>query len=99
MSKAVKRLADEFQPSHYILELNPDRMNKTFSGTVIVSGRKINRPSKRLTFHQVGLKITHASITKHDKKGDSEIELKRINRQKTFDEVRLHANQLLYPGN
>jgi aminopeptidase N len=37
-------------------------------------------------------------VTKHDKKGDRQIPITRINLQNSFDEVRLHANELLYPG-
>lgn len=97
-SKDVKRLFQEFQPKHYVLDLIPDRDAKTFKGTVIITGQKIGRPSQRLTFHQVDLKITKATITKHDKKDDAEIAVDRINLHKTFDEVRLHANQMIYPG-
>lgn len=98
MSKNVKRLYEQFQPNHYILNLNPDKESLTFSGSVIIAGKKTGRPSQRLTFHQKGLKITSAHVVRHDKKGDEEVELERINTHKRFDEVRLHAKELLYPG-
>jgi aminopeptidase N len=98
MSKDVKRLFAEFQPEHYTLELAPDREAKKFQGHVTITGKKAGRPSQRLTFHQKDLKITNATITKHDKKGDQNIPVTRINAQDKFDEVRLHTEQMLYPG-
>jgi puromycin-sensitive aminopeptidase len=99
MGKNVKRLFAEFQPKHYILELEPDREAKTFTGMVIISGNKVYRPNERLTFHQSGLTVTSAHIIRHDKKGDEEITVDRINHHGAFDEVRLHAKTKLYPGN
>lgn len=99
MGKSVKRLYGEFKPKHYILELSPDKSNMSFSGTVIVSGQKTGRPSKRLTFHQNGLKVTAAHILRHEKGSDKELPVERINLKQSSDEVRLHSSQLLYPGN
>lgn len=96
--KKVKRLFTQFQPKHYHLQLNPDRDSLRLTGAVTVTGRKIGRPSQRLSFHQQGLKITSAHIVKHEKKDDQTIEVSRINNQNSLDEVRLHVNQLLYPG-
>jgi len=98
MGKDVKRLFGQFQPHNYRISLVPDRVAKTYSGNVIISGKKTGRPSKRITLHQKGLKITRANILKHDKKGDQNIEITRINLHKKFDEVRLHSNIMLYPG-
>jgi puromycin-sensitive aminopeptidase len=98
MGKKVTRLYEQFQPESYDLRLTPDREAMTFSGTVTISGKKVGRPSERLTFHQKDLKITSATVVKHDKKGDQEIKLGRINLQKSFDEVRLHAEEMVYPG-
>lgn len=98
MSKAVTRLFQQFQPEAYTLELHPDPDTMHFDGTVRIVGRKVGRPSKRLTFHQKGLKITVATVIKHDKKGDLEIPIARINNQATYDEVRLHSDSLIYPG-
>ncbi|HET9721734.1 MAG TPA: M1 family metallopeptidase, partial [Candidatus Saccharimonadales bacterium] len=96
--KKVKRLYTEFQPGHYELRLEPNRDDAIFSGTVIITGRKTGRPSQRLTLHQKGLKIKSAKLTKHDKSGNQEVELDRINTHKSFDELRLHSPQMLYPG-
>ena len=98
MTKAVTRLYQQFQPENYNLELTPDRETMRFSGRVSISGQKVGRPSERITFHQKGLKITAATIIKHDKKSDQTFPVARINNQDSFDEVRLHAEAQLYPG-
>jgi aminopeptidase N len=99
MTKTVKRLYETFQPEHYMLSITPSSETMHFSGTVEITGKKTGRPSQRLTFHQVGLKITSARVIKHDKKGDAEIAITRINNQDTLHEVRLHSDSMLYPGN
>ena len=98
MSKKVRRLFEGFQPKHYTLTIDPNRETMRVSGEVVITGQKANRPSQRLTFHQHGLKIISAKITKHDKKGDREMPVARINHQNSYDEVRLHTDELLYPG-
>lgn len=70
----------------------------TFSGSVIISGQKVGRPSQRVTLHAKGLKITSATIEHHGKAGDQAIEVDRINVQQSYDEVRLHAKSMIYPG-
>lgn len=98
MGKKVTRLYEQFQPENYQLTLHPDRDAMAFSGTVVIKGRKTGRPSERLTFHQKGLKITSATVIKHDKNGEKPLEVTRINNQNTFDEVRLHTGEAVYPG-
>lgn len=96
--KKVSRLFEAFAPNHYVLHIDPDRDSRTITGTVTITGQKKGRPSQRITLHQHGLKITSATITKHDKKGDHAVPLSRINHQRTLDEVRLHSDGLLYGG-
>ena len=91
MSQAVKQLYFTFQPQTYDLSLEIKDSALVFSGQVIILGRKIGRPSKRITLHAKGLKIQSAQIIKHDKTGDQTIEISRINLQKSYDEVRLHT--------
>jgi len=98
MSKKVRRLFRQFQPSNYKLELAFDTDTMTFSGAVVIRGQKVDRPSERLTFHQSDLTITSAEVVAHDKRGDHVVEVKRINNQRSFDEVRLHTAKLIYPG-
>lgn len=98
MGKKVTRLYEQFQPDNYQLFLSPDREGEVFTGSVTIKGKKVGRPTQRLTFHQKELKITKATITKHDKKGDQVLEVVRINNQASFDEVRLHVEGQVYPG-
>jgi puromycin-sensitive aminopeptidase len=99
MGKKVVRLYEQFHPEHYELSLNVDLEAMTFSGSVVIKGKKVGRPSQRLTFHQKDLNITKAVLIKHDKKGvEEDVKLSRINKQASFDEVRLHSEQMIYPG-
>ncbi len=98
MGKNVKRLLDQFAPSHYNLQLELDPDKLLFNGKVTVEGKKVGRPSQRITFHQKDLKFSSAKIIKHDKKQDLEITVSRINAQKTYEEVRLHSDEMIYPG-
>lgn len=98
MSKTVRRLLDQFVPENYNLELDIDRANMSFSGKVIIRGKKVGRPSKRITFHQKDLKIESATLTRYDKSDEKLIKVVRINSHQTFNEVRLHSEELIYPG-
>ncbi len=98
MSKDVKRLFGQFRPKHYNLSLVPEREEEKFSGTVTITGDKTGRPTQRLTFHQSDLNINSATITKHDKNGERVIAVSRINHQRSMEEVRLHASEMVYPG-
>ncbi len=98
MSKQVVRLFKTFQPEHYNLYIDPDRDTMKVSGTVVINGKKVGRPSQRLTFHQHGLRITAAKIIKKDRKGNQELAVTRINHHARYDEVRLHTEAQVYPG-
>lgn len=98
MSKSVARLVRQFAPEHYDISLEIDEDAMRFNGSVRVRGKKVGRPSQRLTFHGNGLHITNATVVRHDKKGDQEQVVSRVNLQKSFHEVRLHTEALLYPG-
>ncbi len=94
----MKRLLDQFVPKNYQLALDIDRDDMTFTGSVTIEGQKVGRPNQRLTFHQNGLEITAVHVVKHDKSGDHEVAIDRINHHSKFDEVRLHATHMLYNG-
>lgn len=98
MPKTVTRLFQNFQPSHYDLSISLSRGDMLFDGTVKIRGRKTGRPSKRLTFHAKFLKVSSAKITVTDKKGTRNINVTRINHHKSFDEVRIHTDTMLYPA-
>jgi len=96
--KSVARLFTQFQPNTYDVTFDIDEDAMRFSGQVVVRGKKVGRPSQRITLHQHQLKVTSASIVKHDKKGDQELTVTRINNQNSLDEVRLHTEEMVYPG-
>jgi len=97
MKKPAKRLVEYFCPEHYDLFLEPDADKLTFKGTVTIKGRVVGRPSQRLTFHQVGLKISEASV-KRLGRNEKDISVDRINNQENLHEVRLHSTEKLFPG-
>jgi puromycin-sensitive aminopeptidase len=72
----------------------------TFTGTVTIQGKKVGKPSKRLTLHQKDLKVTKASIVQLDKadKKVKDVEVTRINVHAKQEEVRLHTAEMVYPG-
>lgn len=94
----VKRLFGQFNPSKYTLDIIINREAMTFTGTVVATGKRRGKPSSRLTFHQKGLTVTAASISRRDKKGIAELSVDRINNHGKYDEVRLHTSSLIYPG-
>ncbi len=98
MSKDVTRLFNQFKPKHYDLELDIDAVGMKFSGVVTITGQRHGRPSQRFTLHQNGLKVTSAHVTHHGKKEAKEIVIDRINTQQKLNELRLHASNMLYPG-
>lgn len=98
MNKSVARLYHHFQPEHYDLSITIDEDAMRFSGSVTIHGKKVGRPSQRFTFHANGLKITEASIIKHDKKGDQNVGVSRINSQKSMHEARVHTHAKVFPG-
>jgi len=99
MGKSVARLYTQFQPESYDVTFDIDETAMRFAGSVTIKGKKVGRPSQRITFHQHDLNVMSAKVTKHDKKGDQAISISRINNQDTLQEVRLHAGEMLYPGN
>jgi aminopeptidase N len=99
MGKKVTRLFEQFRPENYSLDIDIDKENLKFSGTVIITGKKTGRPSQRLTFHQKDLSITSAKVQKIGKDGPQNLVIDRINLQKSYDEVRLHSKEMIYPGN
>lgn len=99
MAKDVTRLFKQFHPEHYDLSLTLDHEGLRFSGTVKIKGTKVGRPSERITLHQKELEITSAKVWHTNKKGEqSQVSLSRINLHKSFEEVRLHSDELMYPG-
>ncbi len=94
----MRRLYTQFEPSSYTLHLHPDKESMKFSGKVTIEGKKVGRPSKRIVFHANKLSVSKAKVYSISKDGKEEIKITRVVRQASFDEVRLHADRLLYPG-
>jgi hypothetical protein len=69
------------------------------SSHLIIEGYKLPPPSKRITLSQKNIKVLSAKVVYRHKKGDIEVEVIRINAIKSFGEIRLHTESLLYPGN
>lgn len=93
------RLFAQFAPEHYDIEINISADKRSFTGTTIIKGQRKGRPSRRLTFHQKGLSVKAMSLIHIDKKGQrTEVPVTRVVLQKSFDEVRLHTNELLRGG-
>ncbi len=98
MSKKVKRLAAGFRPDNYKLSLAPDITTMKVKGSVVITGQKIGRPSQRITLHQHDIVVTNAKVTKIDKNNEFAVSISRIAHHKSYDEVRLHGDEMMYPG-
>lgn len=59
--QTVPRLYETFQPSNYDLQLDLDRQNRRFSGSVTISGNKTAAPG-HIALHAKELTITSAKI-------------------------------------
>jgi puromycin-sensitive aminopeptidase len=100
MAKKVTRLYGQFAPEKYKLEIKISEDKESFSGKAIIAGRKTGRPSSRITLHQKDLKILSSKIINWDKKGNRlEIPIKRTVLHNSLDELRLHSEANMYPGN
>lgn len=97
MHKA-NHLYDQLHPEHYDIDLDIKKDSLTFTGKVLINAKKVGRPSKRITLHQKELKITKASVCTVTKGQKIEIPIKRILHHNRYNEVRLHSETLLYPG-
>lgn len=98
MPKSIPRLHESFQPEHYNIQIDVDKHKRSIIGTVVIEGRVTKRPSNRITLHQKNIKILSAKVIKHDKDGESELEVDRINNHIRANEVRLHTKDKVFPG-
>jgi hypothetical protein len=89
------------EPSGFFIEsyeLTVTPSHQGYAGVAVIKGRKIGRPSHRITLLQKGLKLTAANITYFSKKETAQKVVDRINHLNTFGEMRLHCQEMLYPG-
>lgn len=100
MSKKVKRLFEQFAPDNYDLFISISEDKKSFTGNVVITGKKVGRPSSRLTFHQNKLTINDVEVSKIDPKNNTinTVEISRIQTHASYDELRIHTSELCYPG-
>ena len=99
MAKKVTRLYEQFHPENYKIHITLSEDKKTFTGSVVITGKRVGKPSKRITLHTKGLKTSNHKVIRTDKKGNSEeLSLSRVNEQKTYDELRLHFDQDIFPA-
>lgn len=98
MSTTVRRLFEQFQPQNYQLHITPSSDKKRFKGSVTIVGKKAGRPSQRITLHQKDLTIINVTLDKQTKHGKESVAVSRTNCHASYDELRIHADELLYPG-
>ena len=58
--QTVSRLYETFQPSHYDLTLTLNRTQRTFSGSVTITGERI--PGTSITLHAKDLNVTNVAV-------------------------------------
>ncbi|HUA13407.1 MAG TPA: M1 family metallopeptidase [Candidatus Sulfotelmatobacter sp.] len=98
MANKSGRLYEQFRPSSYDLLIDIDKDKMAFSGSVVIVGEKVGRPSKRITLNSKALKIGTVKLEKLTKAGYEEVEVERVNHHRSFDELRVHAKDNVYPG-
>jgi puromycin-sensitive aminopeptidase len=98
MSKKVTRLYKQFAPDNYniIIKLGEDK--RSFTGSVEIFGKKTDRPNQRITLHQKELRISNVKLVKKDKTSDQNIDVSRVVLQNSYDELRIHTEDKIYPG-
>lgn len=90
-------LSAYFIPNKYELDLRIVEANK-YDGYVIIHGKKLGRPSKRLVVYFSGHRILGANLSRKDKNGETPVDISRINQHARYQELRIHAGSILYPG-
>lgn len=99
MAKKVTRLFSQFSPENYKIKFKISEDKQSFEGSVVITGRKVGRPSQRITLHQKDLKIKNVKLTHTDKKQKTtDVIITRTLLQNTLNEVRIHSEQTLFPG-
>ena len=99
MAKKVTRLYEQFHPENYKIHITLSEDKQSFTGSVIMTGQRVGKPSKRITLHTKDLQTSNHKVIRTDKKGATEeLTLSRVNEQKTYDELRLHFDQDIFPA-
>lgn len=98
--KKVTRLYKYIHPKHYDLQISISEDKLSFQGKVTIHFDKVGQPTERITLHSKDLKISDVSLSKVDKKTQkvSHVEISRIQLQKTYDELRIHTVEKIFPS-
>ena len=88
-----------FRPEAYNLKISINAHSNSYKGNLLITGKKLGRPSQRITLTQNHLKVSHAQVFHLGKQGESEVKLSRINHLNSASQVRLHTAQTLFAGN
>lgn len=91
----TKKPNPSFIPSTYRVSTGAD------PATVMLEiiGQRFGPPNKKFTFNQKGLKLKNAHVIYLQKNKQVDYEVLRINHLPSFEQVRLHTANPLYPGN
>jgi hypothetical protein len=92
MPKRISRLSQYFKPTKYSLRFSNSVARLT------IEGQKLPPPSQRITFHQIGHKILDCHVKKQRKNDYVELTVERINYLASFEQLRIHTREILYPG-
>jgi len=90
-------LPNDVVPSHYKLGLAPDLEKFTFRGFTTIT-IDILKPTRKIVFHAVDLKIKNATLLYTDQSGETGFPWRRISHNKKFETVTLESPKILRPG-
>ena len=91
---SVKRLYSQFRPKNYQIEIKPNIESKDFTGKVRITGLKVGPTSNRITFHQIGLRVTKAKVINRSKTIENEIKIKN-----KYNRINYKHNRINYKLN
>lgn len=95
----MSKLFESYKPTTYKLAAALNQKTNNFEIKLTILGKKVGKPSHRITLHQKNLAITSVTVRKFGKKDSvQEVSLQRFNKRKKIDELRVHSDSVLYPG-
>ena len=92
-----KLLTSTQNPNRYEIFINLLSDKLIFEGRVKIN-LKITKPCQKITLHSRKLKVVNPTIKKIHKKETENFVVQRINYHRKFQEVRLHSDKKLFPG-
>lgn len=85
-------LSNSFLPKKYIINLSGNKC------TLLILGKKLPPPAKRLALDAKKFKIIKVQITAFTKKSSDIKIVKRLNYLSKLEQLRIHTDAMLYPG-